>query len=252
MLALLAVLLSTQVTDKSLTCEEYVELGAPAHDRTWMGKDFTTSSGVLSKLAPEKMPRRDSKKSGAYFARLSSEDNFAPILKKDTDVKLRVQAASALIEGFNGLYKVYANAMIKDSSLDAELLTLTLAMLELETALFSVLEEFTATLSEEERNQDARKKGLQQMQSGFSTTVAASLSMFDDRKLFKIENLREFASRLVEVLPPLVVSLSQTSRKEIPIRLKTMVDEEKDEELKRSFSRLREALMKEEPKAKEK
>jgi len=87
--------------DLSLTVEEYRKLGMPDQSKVWTNDDYINANITLSSLKanyPLSLPRKDSKKSGAVFNRLVSEENLSFIY--DTIYPLRIRAY--LIQHFTG------------------------------------------------------------------------------------------------------------------------------------------------------
>jgi hypothetical protein len=66
--------------DESLTSDEYIRLGMPAHDREWSVAEMTDAAQVLTLLVQKgyvKLPRYKSERSGEVFARLVSPQKLA-------------------------------------------------------------------------------------------------------------------------------------------------------------------------------
>ncbi len=65
--------------DKSLTLEQLIEAGVPAHDREWSGDDMTRAANILAAIAQKNtdhLPRYLSQHSGQAFERLTANDNL--------------------------------------------------------------------------------------------------------------------------------------------------------------------------------
>lgn len=72
--------------DQSFTISEYRSLGMPDHDKIWTQTDYMDAFIALNKVKirkPKSLPRKKSGKSGAYFQRMLSEENFS-FLEVDT------------------------------------------------------------------------------------------------------------------------------------------------------------------------
>ncbi len=66
--------------DSSLSTQEYVNFGAPDINTTWYAEQYIALETVLSRMTVDKLPRFKSIKSGKYFERIISVDNFDAIV----------------------------------------------------------------------------------------------------------------------------------------------------------------------------
>src|SRR5687768_13419983 len=70
---------SNAIRDHSLPADKYIELGLPSYDRTWSGPEMTAAANALRSIAatsPQQLPRLNSGRSGAVFARIMAPDNL--------------------------------------------------------------------------------------------------------------------------------------------------------------------------------
>lgn len=126
------VLLSTACTDTlkedlSLTHREYLSLGVPDNKKIWTQEDYIDAFIALNKLKltkPSSLPRKNSKKSGVFFDRMISDENFS-FLKVDTvslsEKAYQIQYYSSIQ---NELITLYTNVLTKDQYYYRELIEL--------------------------------------------------------------------------------------------------------------------------------
>ena len=76
-----------------MTVQEYKELGMPDINEIWTYEDYVKTCKVLSNMKvfyPLSLPKKDSKKSGAYFLQIINPENFSFLL--DESILLRERA----------------------------------------------------------------------------------------------------------------------------------------------------------------
>ena len=113
--------------DLSLSQKEYLELGLPEYNRVWTQDDYINSFIELNKLKltnPFSLPRKNSKKSGVYFDRMLSDENFS-FLYSDTlslsEKAYQIQYYSSIQ---NELIRLYTNVLNRDQYYHEELVEL--------------------------------------------------------------------------------------------------------------------------------
>ena len=80
--------------DESLSSLEYVRRGMPDNERLWTGQDMTRAFEILSTIAqqgPQQLPRYQSKRSGATFARFTSVENLGFFRDRTIPLGVRFQ-----------------------------------------------------------------------------------------------------------------------------------------------------------------
>jgi hypothetical protein len=94
--------------DLSLTAKEYRKLGMPDPNKTWTNYDFVNANLSLSSLHvtnPLSLPRKHSKKSGAFFSRIVDKENLSFV----NDAKISLHDRALLIQHFQKLYHELSN-----------------------------------------------------------------------------------------------------------------------------------------------
>lgn len=98
--------------DHSLTWPIYRAAGVPEIDRPWSVEDYRRGVQVFGKMAGvsrAELPRRDSQRSGAVFARLVDRDNFAAVASPGA-AESRARLGQDYLAVFPGLLQLYSPA----------------------------------------------------------------------------------------------------------------------------------------------
>ena len=134
-------------SDQSLSPDDYLEAGMPAHDRVWSGKDMAKVSAVLREIAQKNashLPRRDSRQSGEVFARITADENLILYRNRSLPIEMRLPEASTYMHSSNELFMLYLSAYARQAVGDAELLELMGAQLRLMVVMVQLMDEFFA------------------------------------------------------------------------------------------------------------
>jgi hypothetical protein len=78
-MAPISVMAQPSADDKSLTLEQYRELGIASADRIWGASEYAEALEGLSTISRDALPRFGSRRSGALFARMISTENLLPV-----------------------------------------------------------------------------------------------------------------------------------------------------------------------------
>jgi len=113
--------------DLSLTRQEYLALGIPDYNKIWTQEEYIDAFIAMNKLKltnPSGLPRKNSKRSGEFFGRMISDENFS-FLNEDTvslsEKAYQIQYYSSIQ---NALITLYTNVLTKDQYYYRELIDL--------------------------------------------------------------------------------------------------------------------------------
>jgi len=98
--------------DNSLTVEEYKNLGMPDYSKSWTLKDYQDAYNTLDLIKlkkPLSLPRKDSKISGPYFARMTDTDNLSFIYDESLTLNERAYKIQEYINVQGSLINVYTD-----------------------------------------------------------------------------------------------------------------------------------------------
>lgn len=240
-----AVALSTQIPDKSLTANEYIALGMPAHDREWAARDMAAAVSTLKVLAsqsPEQLPRFGSAKSGAVFARIVTADNLKFCQSRSLPLEARFPQALEYSISQNEILKIYLSARVADKVTGNEIVELMGAQLRGVQVQLRLLDEYLPTLSREDPKYAVRMAGHVQMRQGFATMVSSVIVMLTETNVYDAA----MRSRLLEhsraTFPDIVARLAEPSQQEILKRLDELAADTDVQELQAGIGSLRDEV----------
>jgi len=126
--------------DRSLTPEEYQELGMPDYNKVWSLEDYSIAFYVINTLKygkPMALPSRDSKKSGQLFSRMINIENLAFL--QDTSLPLHAKAEMIqwygnILQEFTAAYTLVGTTkqLYAPELMDIDLFSLTIAQIMLD------------------------------------------------------------------------------------------------------------------------
>lgn len=98
--------------------------------------------------------------------------------------------------------------------------------------------EIMADLSPSDPDRDERLRGYETMKGGVATMLFGSLATLSERSIHQAPDLLRLAAFVEETLPVFLGVLPEASRKELPVRLRKLIESETDLELKAALSRM--------------
>ncbi len=213
--------------DESLTSEEYLRLGMPAADRDWSSIDMGQAKVVLAKLpgGNANLPRYQSPRSGAFFARITSAQNLELFQNRTLPLDARMPLALDYGDASNHVFKVYVAAFLKKAVRDSEMVELLGAQLRMAVVNVELMDELLPKLDQDDPTYQVRMQGFEQAKRGIASVVMGALQTFDERQSFRQSELKRLADYLRDTFPTLVPLLPQGARTETITRLKKMQDD---------------------------
>jgi hypothetical protein len=217
--------------ERSLTLEEYIEAGLPAHNRVWSGTDMARAAKALAEIAGEdygRLPRYRGERSGAAFDRLTSVENLEPYGNLDLPIAQRLPDALNHLQSTNQLLLLYVNAINQQGFGGGELVEIMGSILRMTALIFDLTDEFLPTLDKNDPSYPTRLKGLAQMRGGASTTISGCITSLTESPAYSTAELKRLIGYLRETLPDLLPRLDPESALEIQVRLQSFT---KDDDL---------------------
>jgi hypothetical protein len=210
--------------DKSLTPEEYIRLGMPAHDRVWLGPDMAQAEKVLAPLAVSeaRLPRYQSDRSGAVFSRMTAAQNLKGLQDRAVPISTRLPLALIYFQSINQIFKHYSRAFDKGEVRDSDVVELMGAMLKTTVVLLDLIDEFFATLDKDDPTYPVRMRAQDGIRVGLGGVVIGSLITLTERDSYRTSELVRLVGYMEETLPQLVTRLPPGSRAEVIMKLKSM------------------------------
>ncbi|MDB5341073.1 MAG: hypothetical protein JWN70_6692 [Planctomycetaceae bacterium] len=230
------------VADQSLTGDQYIALGVPAFDRTWMGGDMKTAAEAFVSLAaehPEQLPRFDSSRSGAVFARITSAGNLSPLREQTVPLDARFPLGLSYMQSHGSILGTYLKAFLKDQCSENEMMELMGSNLRACHMILDLVDEFWPTLSKDDPSYPARVRGLDQMRSGLANVVLGSITSLTEDQNYSLAARLKLLKYCREEFPAIVTKLGHSSQVEVQQRLIKLADDPKLQPLQEPLRLLR-------------
>ena len=218
-------------SDESLTSEDYLRLGMPSDDRNWSSIDMVQAQKILASLpgGHASLPRYQSERSGAMFARLTSSQNLELFRNRSLPPEGRISLALNFGRASNEIFKLYLAAFIKKKVRDSEMIELLGAQLRMVVVNADLMNELAPTLDKGDPAYSARMQGFEQAKRGAASVVMGALQTFDEQQTYRQSGLERLADYVRDTFPTLVPFLPPGARAEAKATLKTMLEDPKME-----------------------
>ena len=208
-------------SDRSLSLDEYLGAGVPAHDRSWMGPDMQAAANALEALAAKggaQLPRYQSDRSGELFDRMTHAENLEMLGNKGLPIDLRMQHGVIFLQAQNQVFKMYLNDLLTGKTGGAEMVELFGATLRTTAATLPLVKEFLATLDKNDPTYPTRINGLRQMRRGFANVIGGALQSLTESETFTVAERRKLLGYIRVATPSIVPDLPDGSRKELVLK----------------------------------
>lgn len=208
--------------DKSLTTEEYVALGMPDPDKTWSGEDGLRAVKLLAALAkdhPEQLPRYQSNKSGAMYARLTSPDNLAACRDPEMDLADRTQICVKWHAAHVQLFDIYYAAFEKGQVRDSEMVDIDGALMRNVVLTVDFWEEMAPTLDPNEEDYIVGMKHYETAQYATKGMMEGGLQALTEQHLYRKGELLRLIAHMDETFPAMIVRVPKSLRAEVMQKL---------------------------------
>lgn len=222
-------------TDKSLTLEEYIQLGVPAHDRIWSGNDMVQAAKTLVKIAQKgagHLPRYQSEKSGEMFERLTADDNLDMSRNPSTPMDLRFPDTLNYMQSINQIFKLYLAAFNQHKVGDSELVELTGAILRVSVVMIKVINEFVPTLDSNDPTYPVRMDALKRIKNSMALVVTGNLQILSESHTYRPSELKRLLGYMQNTYPDILPMLPKDSRSKVLVRLRSFLSDPKMQYLK--------------------
>lgn len=213
------------VVDRSLTTNEYLANGLPAIDRPWSSSDMMTTAVRLEAICKEgfgKLPKYESDRSGAVFARMTSDENFAFALDRSFPLDVRLPHIMRLLESGNRINKLYLQGFSNGEIADRSVIELLGWMLRVTAVAMPLINEFTASLNPDDPSHPVRMEGLERSKRGLATMVDGGLITLTERESYSRDNTLVLIRYMQGTFPTIFPNLPPLSRREFKQRIDAM------------------------------
>lgn len=210
--------------DGSLTADKYVEAGMPSIDQSWSAVNMSRASDVLTLLSQRdtrRLPRSESAKSGAVFARLTADDNLDAFRDESVPLEKRMQDGMTYSQSLNSIVRLYQTACKKGEVGSLDVAGILAAQLKLWVVVAPVIDAFAPTLDKSSFGYGVKMQGLERLRGSLATAVTDSVDALSERPQYEPDALKRLLRSMQATFPELLPQVPEAGRKETLARLKS-------------------------------
>lgn len=211
--------------DQSLTPEDYIRRGVPAHDREWAAEDMVRASEALAAIAradERQLPRYGSDRSGTTFRRITSAENLNLFLNRSLPIDARFQQSDSYFQSLNQIWKLYLAAYLRQAVSATELIELTGAEFRTVVVLLDLVDEFWPTVKADDPTYEVRLGGLEKLRQGLGKLFAGSVQVLAEKDQYSRSDRLRLIGYMKETFPAMAPRLPAASRQEALVRLEKL------------------------------
>jgi hypothetical protein len=150
-----------------------------------------------------------------------------------------------VMDGAKSIMMLYVRAANAGEKVEKELADLLVFQLAVTSSAIGLIEEFIPTIPKDEKYK-TRMEGFAQMKSGLATILDGAITSLSERKLYSNESVARMVRGIREYYPRFASILPQTTKAEFRLKIRNMLAEEKNPDVKRELISL-DGTMKVEP-----
>ena len=233
--------------DKSLSMDELLKAGFPAHDRDWVSTDVRAAAEILNAIAAKdatQLPRYRSERSGRAFERLTADANLDIYRNKTLPLSQRLLGAIEHLNSMNQVLKAYIEAFTRQNVGDSEVIELLGAQLRSAVVMTSLTDEFLPTLDKNDPKYPARMEGLKTMKGGMAQMVFGTLITLTESEAYRPAERKRLIGHMQGTFPKILPALLEDSRTEARQQIRNYVKDPRLQELSEDLEKLLTAIEK--------
>jgi len=211
--------------DTSLSTQEYVQIGVPDPARPWTGEDVRQAVRALTDLVqrrPNALPRHESARSGAVFARLTAAENVETVAARKGTLEVRTRAALPFVEAAVPLFRLYQTAYEQGSVTSDDVIELLGWEFRCLAALLDLAAEAAPRLDPEDPEHAARLQGFERARASAGQAVAFTIRALRATDDITPSERRLLLTQLQETLPTILPLLTAGVQTELLTSLRQL------------------------------
>ncbi len=233
--------------DRSLSVEEYAQLGLPGVDHTWTTDERTKAVQVLTDLAkknPAQLPRYNSNRSGAVFARLLAREVVEQLRDARLPPPTRSAMAISYFDFLEGIHKAYLAAFQDRLIGGSEKVEFVIHFSHLWAYEVETFQLLMREVSTDHPKFGELKVGMTQLKLRLATDLHPAYEGIADTKMVAVEDRSRLVDAGQKTLPVIVSYLMPENQKEVLRKLDDMNGDPKLSDLQPALGKLRDAVKK--------
>lgn len=210
--------------DLTYSADAYVKMGMPDYKTAWTQEDYMNAFNALNRLRltkPSSLPRKNSAKSGTYFDRMLSEENFSFL----TEDRLSLSEKAFQIQYYaslpNALIGIYSNGLNKDDYYHEELVEFYIFGLWVSQKKLDLANKI---MKSEDPNVKNLQRGLVSVQRGYMEMTLYILESQIKSTVFTKNDLELLSKTISKSLAINKVWMSSTDADQIKQKLQEVID----------------------------
>lgn len=207
-----------------------------------MADDMKNVADILHAMQaeqPNQLPRFESAKSGALFARIISPDNLIFFRHQSLPLESRFPLGIAFMQAQSSILKTYLSAFLKNQCSGHELIELMGSQLRICHMMLDLVDEFWPTLSPDDPTYPVRVKGLEKMKSGLAGVIMGSITTLTEDQSYSLDIRLKMLKYCRQEFPSVVPRLASGSLAEVQLRLAKLTEDPKLQPLHEQLQLLR-------------
>jgi hypothetical protein len=224
--------------DLSLTQQEYEALGVPSYDKIWTQEDYIDAFIALNKLKltnPSSLPRKNSKKSGAFFVRMISDENFSFLNEDSSSLSEKAYLIQHYSSMQNELVRLYTNVLSKDQYYYQELIDIYIFGLNVTQKKLDLADRI---MNSEEQADKNMQYGLYSVQLGYLEMVLYILENHNLSTSYSEEDHKKLSTSVVESVKKNKVWMKPQDAERIKKRFQMVIDNTSSEATRDNYREL--------------
>lgn len=210
------VLLIVALADlRAFAANRFVELGAPAPDREWSGRDYVDFADVLQSGRFKGLPKVTEPEGREILERVVNVENFGMIRNELLPLVQRMQYCGELSKGLNDVVLAYVREANRGGKVSRELAMLLAMTLRSTAVMLELVEVQMRESVADEQAGKLRTRGYEQVKSGLATVVAGAETTLGERTYYTEDDLVILLEALAETLPAIAPTLTANFRAEL-------------------------------------
>ncbi len=178
--------------DGSFEAEVYFLKGMPKYDASWSLNDYAFAVEILTSLQiqyPQSLPMKDSKKSGIYFNKLISDDNFSFL---EDSISLRKKATTLLrfSTKYDELVGLYYNNLVEQQYYRRELIEIYILGIKLSQNMLDIGRQIEVS---HDTSLDDFKVGLFDVRDSYVNLIASMIKLTTKSDIYLLSDLKRLS-----------------------------------------------------------
>lgn len=246
---LLAPSVATAQADESFSMESYRSLGVPPADKVWGNEEYRKAVDVLLQEPVRSLPRFESKRSGAMFARIIATENLLPAGGYQTIVDRGPEATQAAfirmtdyMEPLTKLRDYYLQKGEVKQPYGKEVVRLSFFMVQSARAVVDLTEAFISTLPEQKRMASSTVDSKNRLREGLRQLILRSIEMLGEEESYDDADLEFLAEGLRQDLPMIAGYFNAAQVKSLRVQIATLSDKHRSPKVRASLQRLNDQM----------